>query len=323
MNRRDLLALLGSAAISAPPWASAQPASEPRRIGILFRASFSTVVFGRLFSAALAELGYREGVDVVLDWRSAEGNVKALPDLAAGLVAAGAVVIVAVTNSDIAAARNATTTVPIVMLAAVDPVETGLVESFAHPGGNLTGSAWSASETLGKALQILKEAVPDVRRVGFVVGHGVPEHAIYADAVRVAASAVGVAFETVEVGRDEDGLAALARFHRGPGDALVVTFGAGRMDAVLGYAARNRLPTLCTVRAGIEAGGLIAYIPSAAEATTRTARYVDRILKGARPQDLPVEQPTRFELVINLKTAKALGLVVPPSLLARADEVIE
>ena len=134
------------------------------------------------------------------------------------------------------------------MLAAVDPVETGLVESLAHPGGNVTGSAWSASETAGKALQILKEAVPDAHRIGFVFGAGVPEQAIYAEAMRSTASAIGVMFERVEVSPAEDGIDALQRFHHGPDEALVVTFSAGRMSAVLGYAARNRLPTLCMVR---------------------------------------------------------------------------
>jgi putative ABC transport system substrate-binding protein len=323
VTRRWLLAILGIAVIAGPFRASAQATTKPRRIGVLARASFSTFVFARLFPAALAELGYHEGVDVVLDWRSADGDAEALPKLAAGLVAAGADVILAVTNSETAAARSATTTIPIIMLAATNPVETGLVASLARPGGNVTGSAWSAPETAGKALQILKEAVPDVRRVGFVLGVGLPEQAIYADAMRAAASVIGVTFDTVLVGRTEDGVDALRRFHRGVGDALVVSFSAGRIEAVLEYAAQNRLPTLCTVRGWIEAGGLIAYIPSAAEAVVRTARYVDRILKGARPRDLPVEQPTRFELVVNLKTAKALGLTLPPALLARADELIE
>lgn len=322
MNRRDFAAGL-LLAVAGPFEASAQLSTKPRRIGVLARAPFSTFVFARLFPAAMAELGYREGVDVVYDWRSAEGDASVLPYLAAALVAGGADVIVAVTNSETAAARNATTTVPIIMVAAADPVDTGLVKSLAHPGGNVTGSAWSAPETAGKALQILKEAVPDTRRVGFMLSAGIPEQAMYAERLGAAAAALGIAFETVEVGQRDDGIAALREFHRGSGDALVVSFSAGRQDAVLGYAVRNRLATLCTVRGWIDAGGLIAYIPSASEAVTRTARYVDRILKGAQPPDLPVEQPTRFDLVVNLKTANALGLSLPPSLLARADEVIE
>lgn len=322
MNRREFAAGL-LLAVAGPLEAPAQLTTKPRRIGVLARAPFSTFVFARLFPTAMAELGYREGVDVMYDWRSAEGDASVLPNLAADLVGGRVDVIVAVTNSETAAARNATTTVPIIMLAAIDPVDTGLVQSLAHPGGNVTGSAWSASETVGKALQIFKEAVPDTRRVGLMLSAGIPEQAIYAERVRAAAAALGVAFETVEVGQRDDGVAALRQFHRGSGDALVVTFSAGRRDAVLGYAVRNGLATLCTVRGWIEAGGLIAYIPSAGEAVARTARYVDRILKGAQPANLPVEQPTRFELVVNLKTATALGLTLPQSLLARADEVIE
>jgi putative ABC transport system substrate-binding protein len=323
MRRRDVVALLSGTIVVWPLGVAGRSGSKPSRIGVLAGASLSTFPFTRRFPSALARLGYNEGIDIVLDWRSAEDDSETLTMLADGLVALAVDVIVAITNPEIFAAQRATTSIPIIMVAAADPVGTGLVPSLSRPGGNVTGSAWFPSETAGKIVAILKDAAPGSSRVGFVCGAEFPGKAGYVDAMSAAAMTVGIGFDTVEVGRAADVADVLAAFQRGPGDALIVSTTAGNMHAILAYAAQHRIPAIYMARGWVDSGGLMGYLPSVTEAVERTARYVDRILKGARPGELPVEQPTRFELVVNLKTARAIGLELPPSLLAAADEVIE
>jgi putative ABC transport system substrate-binding protein len=274
----------------------------------------------------LRELGYIEGVQIAIDCRSAEGDYNRLPGLARELVQANPHVIVAGGAPASLAAKAATATLPIVSVYTADPVGLGLVSSLARPGGNVTGVSALASDYIAKALQLLTETAPRATRIG-VFGHGPnPTFAIYRRELEHAATTLGIHLEFREMASAsgiEDDVAALAG--KGVGAVLVmpqpVTFnnGAQLIDAF----GKRGLPAMFGFRETVEAGGLISYAVSVADVFRRSAAYVDKILKGAKPADLPVEQPTKFELVINLKSAKTLGLIVPPSLLARADAVIE
>lgn len=328
VGRRQFL--IASGALLCPPMiAAAQPPAKIPRVGVLTVSPWSSSMFPRLFPGALREFGYVDRQNIMLEWRSAEGKRERLADLAAELVRLRVDVIVAPSNLEIVAAKQATATIPIVMAGSQDPVGAGLVKSLAHPGGNITGRVFYAPETAGKQLQILKETVPTVTRLIFLTvrrARAIPGWASYFQAVEEGARALGLTLRVAELGPTEDVAQFLEEVRRWQPDALYVSTAgitADQRDAILQFAGRNRLPTLATSRGVVEGGALMVYAPSVIEYARRTAWYVDRILNGATPADLPVEQPVKHDLVINLKTARALGLTIPQSVLLRADELIE
>src|SRR6266567_6599300 len=315
--------------LAAPLAADAQQAGKVPRIGYLGLTSPSDrPPLLDAFRQRLRELGWVEGQNIVIDYRYAEGRVDRLPDLAAELVRLKVDLIVASAGTQAAtAAKNATETIPIVMIYVRDPVGTGLIASLARPGGNVTGVSGSAGlELFAKQLELLKETVPKIRRVAILSNPDNAYHQLAIREVNVAARSLGVQLQLLEArGPNEfDGaFAAMAKERVG---ALLVL-----SDAMLNshrtwladLAARSRLPAAFGVRDDVEAGGLMSYGPSILDSYRQAATYVDRILRGAKPAELPVERPTKFELVINLKTAKALGLTIPQSVLGRADQIIE
>ncbi len=328
MNRRVFLSAVTGGLLAAPLAAEAQQAGKVYRIGFILTATPNET--GHLLKAlneGLRELGYVEGRNVVFERRYAEGRQERLPALAAELIRLNVDVFVTGSNPVIAAVKQVTATIPVVMAVSRDPVGSGFIASLARPGGNITGLANDpAPEIAGKNLQLLKEAAPRVSRVAFL-WNPVPLGAgTYKNAVESTARNLGVTFQSVEVrGRNEfeGAFAAMVR-ERANGVVVAsdpVLFGP-RSQVVL-LAGKNRLPAVYTQREFVDAGGLISYGTNLADQFRRAAIYVDKILKGAKPGDLAVEQATKFELVINLKTAKALGLTIPPSLLQRADQVIE
>jgi len=279
------------------------------------------------FRQGLRELGWVEGQNLVIDYRSAEGKLDRLPDLAAELVRLKVDIIVAVPTPAAAAAKNAIETIPIVMIGVGDPVGTGLIASLARPGGNATGLSFSVGlEIAGKLLELLKETVPKVRRVAILSNPANPVQPLLIREVNVAARSLGVQLQHLEArGPNEFDGAFAAMAKERVGALLIVADGMliFHRTRLADLAARSRLPAAYGWREHVEAGGLMSYGPSLRDLFRRAATYVDKILKGAKPADLPVEQPTKFELVINLKTAKALGLTIPQSVLGRADQVIE
>jgi len=294
-------------------------------IGLLSPASRSPSVGLALFDA-LAELGWIEGRNLVVERRYAENQPERLPELAAELVRLNVDVIVATGTLGPLAAKQATSTIPIVMIASGDPLESGLVASLARPGGNVTGMSLMAPDLGGKRLELLKELLPQLGRVAVLWNAANPYAAIVFKETQAAGRTLGIEIQSLEVrGPDDfDGAFEAARKQRP--DALItvedpLTF--AYQTRITHFATADQLPSLHGLREDVMAGGLMSYGANLADLFRRAAGYVDKILKGAKPADLPVQQPTKFELVINLKTAKALGLDVPPTLLARADEVIE
>jgi putative ABC transport system substrate-binding protein len=279
------------------------------------------------FRQGLRELGWVEGQNTVIDYRYAEGRFDRLPGLAAELVRLKVDIIVAAPTPAAAAAKKATGTIPIVMIAVGDPVGLGLIASLARPGGNVTGLSFSVGpEILGKQLELLKETVPKLRRVAILSNPANPVQPGQIREVNVAARSLGVQLQFLEArGPNEfDGaFAAMAKERVGALLVLADSMLIAHRTRLADLAARSRLPAAYGTREDVEAGGLMSYGPSLRDLFRRGATFVDKILKGAKPADLPVEQPTKFELVINLKTAKALGLTIPPSLLGRADEIIQ
>src|SRR2546425_4599095 len=314
--------------LAAPLAADAQQAGKVPRIGFLGVTSPSDRPSHLdAFRQRLRELGWVEGQNIVIDYRYAEGRVDRLPDLAAELVRLKVDLIVASAGTQAAtAAKNATETIPIVMIYVRDPVGTGLIASLARPGGNVTGVSGSAGlELFAKQLELLKEIVPKIRRVAILSNPANAYHQLAIREVNVAARSLGVQLQLLEArGPNEfDGaFAAMATERVG---ALLVLSDAifnSHRTRLADLAAKSRLPAAYGVRESVEAGGLMSHGPSFLDLYRRSAAYVDKILKGAKPGNLPVEQPAKFELVINLKTAKALGLMIPPLILFQADEVI-
>jgi len=331
MNRRNagLALLLAPFAFGAAPRAAeAQQSGKVYRIGYLSapsRASVEQVL--QAFLRALRELGWIEGQNLVIEYRWAEGKIERLPDLAAELVRQKVELIVAPAASAALAAKKATSSIPIVMMFPIDPVEQGLVASLSRPGGNVTGTTYApASAIFGKQLQILKEAIPRASRVAILWNPADASFAAQMKEVETAARSLGIRLQHVEARGPEDFDSAFAALARERAEALLLggssTFLVHR-TRIAELAVKSRLPTMNTFREMAEAGGLMAYGVNMTDFIGRSAVYVDKILKGANPADLAVEQPTKFELVINLKTAKALGLTIPPSVLGRADHVIE
>ena len=330
MNRRRaalaMLAGIASARFGVPRAAAQQP-GRTYRIGYLSTPNRASVARGvDAFVQALATLGWVEGRNLGIEYRWAEGDIDRLPQLAAELVRLKVDVIVAPAGSAALAAKAATTSIPVVMIFAADPVGMGLVASLQHPGGNVTGTTFAPGRDIfGKQLQLLKEAIPQASRVAFLWNPVDASSAFQLAAVESAATSLRVPLQRVEARGPEDFDKAFAAMAKAQADALLV----GATSTYLVHQARlaelalrGRLPTMLSYREGVEAGGLMAYAVNMADFVGRSAAYVDKVLKGAKPADLPVEQPTKFELVINLKTAKALGIVVPPTLLQRADEVL-
>src|SRR5262247_3169238 len=329
MRLIGLAVVLTFSLLAAPLAADAQQTGKVPRIGFLSLTSRSDRPhLLDAFRQSLRELGWVEGQNIIIDYRYAEGRIDRLPDLAAELVRLKVDLVIASAGTQVAtAAKNATETIPIVMIAVRDPVGTGLIASLARPGGNVTGVSGSAGlEWVAKQLELLKETVPKLRRVAILSNPDNAYHQLAIREVNVAARSLGVQLQLLEArGPNEfDGaFAAMAKERVG---ALLVLSDAmlnSHRTRLADLAARSRLPAAYGVRESVEAGGLMSYGPSFRDFYRRVATYVDKILKGAKPAELPVELPTKFELVINMKTAKALGLTIPPSLLRRADEVIQ
>ncbi len=310
--------------VALPPTSAQQPAKVPR-IGFLFPATVSPAIEG--FRQGLRDLGYVEGQNIALELRWAEGKLERFPDLAVELVRLKVDVIVVSSTPGAVAAKRAITTIPIVFVLVADPVASGLVASLARPGGNLTGLSWFVGpETVGKFLQLLKESVPKVSRVAVLSEPAHPMHATYVRETEVAARALGVKLQILEVREPNELERAFATMARDRADALAVLptlLTAVHAKRIIDLAGKHRLPAIYAFRSHVEDGGLMSYGTGVLDQYRRAATYVDKILKGAKPADLPVEQPMKFELVINLKTAKALGLTIPQSVLIRADRVIQ
>jgi putative ABC transport system substrate-binding protein len=328
-TRRAFIAVLAGGLLAAPRVPEAQQAAKVARIGYLAANLAANPHLQEAFRQGLRDLGYVEGRNVVIEYRFAEGKFERFPALAAELVALKVDVIVAPGTPAALAAKQATRTLPIVFPVAVDPVQSGLVASLARPGGNVTGLSALIPELVGKCLEQLTQAVPGVSRVAVLWQPGGIDERTEQDQLKgaeVAARALGVRLQFVEARGPADLDRAFSDMTRARAGALTVLTSVmfvNERRRLVDLAAKNRLPAVYAQREFVDAGGLMAYGPNLADLFRRAATYVDKILKGAKPGDLPVEQPTKFELAINLKTAKALGLTMPPSLLQRADEVIQ
>jgi putative ABC transport system substrate-binding protein len=312
--------------LTAPLTSQAQPAAHVPRLGLLIPSAFSPVASRiEAFRHGLRDLGYVEGRNITLEYRFADGQADRLPALVAELIHLPVDILVIDGTTAIRPAQHATTTIPIVMAVSGDPVGAGLVASLARPGGNITGLSSRAPEVSGKRLEILKEAVPHLSRVAALWHRDAPVGP-YLKETEAAAQALGLQLQTLEVGSPDALDQAFAAMTRAHADGLVVLPSAqigSHQRVVAELAMTHRLPTMFGGREDAEAGGLMSYGPNYADFYRRAATYVDKILKGAKPADLPVEQPMKFELVINLKTAKALGITMPPLLLFQADEVLQ
>jgi putative tryptophan/tyrosine transport system substrate-binding protein len=324
MNRRTLLVGMGAVILAMPlAGEGQQQGGRVYRIGFL---SDSRQPWDDAFRRGLRELGYVAGENTRIEDRYGQGKLERLPSLARELVDLNVEVIVAGGTQAISAAKQSTSSIPIIMAVTADPVRSGFVTSLARPGGNITGLTSLSSDLSGKRLALLKEIVPGLSRVSVLWNSGNPDNTSQLREAESAAHVLGVQLQPISVtgsselekafvtitNRRTDALYAL-------GDSLFAT----NRQRIVDFAVKSRLPSMFSTRQGVEAGALVAYGPDFPDLFRRAAIYVDKILKGAKPADLPVEQPTKFELVINLKTAKALGLTIPPALLLRADQVIE
>jgi putative tryptophan/tyrosine transport system substrate-binding protein len=323
MDRR---AFLASAAglLAVPLAAEAQPQARVARIGVILSGSTATLAASvDAFRQRLRELGYVEGRNIAIEVRDAVAQPEGFRGLAAALVGRGVDVIVASSTLATRAAKEETSTIPIVMVTVGDAVGAGLVKSLSRPGGNITGHSFLGPELALKGFDLLTEALPRATRLAVLFNPETAPDAIFR-ALDTAAQARGVTLQPVGLRRPDDLNAALAAMGQArPHALLVFAVSALKENRIVEFAAKNRLPALYGFREAVDAGGLMSFGPNLLDLWLRTATYVDKILKGAKPGDLPVEQPTKFELVINLKTAKALGLTIPASVLARADQVIE
>jgi putative ABC transport system substrate-binding protein len=322
MRRRTLLFV--APGLLAMFLSRGQAAGGAHRIGVLSR--YVSRERFELIPAALQKLGYEEGKNVFFEYRFAEGRADRLAALASELVSTKVDVLVAMTNDDILAAKQATASIPIVMVFSLVPVEMGLVRSLSHPGGNVTGTTISAPETVGKMFEILREAVPKARHVAVLWEEGFPGMDAYRLAGEVAIEKLGMRWTTYPVHAPEDLERTFQGLVRARPDALyVVTTGVifTHRARIIEFAGREHLPAFYTSDAVPPEGGLISYSADHAWLMGRTATYVDRILRGAKPADLPVEQPSKYRLIVNLKTARSLGHTLPRSILLRADQVIE
>jgi len=324
MRLIGLAVVLSASCVLAPLAAEAQQAGKVARLGVLLFGTPATDPNLAAFVAGLRDLGYVEGRNLALEYRSAEGRPERVRELAVQVVSLKPDVIVVLGGDMVPFVKDATSTIPVVMLTSQDPVEAGVVTSFARPGANLTGVAFVSSETAGKRLQFLKEAVPSLTRVAVLWNpdHRDPE---YRD-IEAAARRLGVHIQSLEARRHEDFDGAFQSATRARAEALMVVssrFMNLSRSRILEFVSKQRIPLVTGWGPWVRAGGLLSYGPDLDALIKRAASHVDKILRGVKPADLPIEQPTKFELVINLKTAKALGLMIPQSVLGRADQVIE
>lgn len=325
VGRRRFLVVTG-AFLAAPIVAEAQQMGKRPRIGIItfgFEPSSRPL---ETFRQALRERGYVEGKNITLEYRFANGQVETLPTLAAELVGHKVDVIVTEGTPTAVAVKRATTSIPIVTAAVSDPVRLGLIASLSRPGGNVTGVTFTVGDRAGKQLQLLKEIAPNATLVAVIHNAARPDTAERLAEVRAAAQSLGLSLQPTAVRGPADLDAAFESVMSARADAFT-TLGDGMLwgnrKRIVDFAAKIRLPVVFPEREFAESGGLLAYGPDVASNFRRAAAYVDRILKGAKPADLPVEQPTKLELVVNLKTAAALGIKIPPAVLVRADEVLQ
>jgi putative ABC transport system substrate-binding protein len=318
MKRRAFITLVGGAAA----WPVAARAQRPKlpRLGVLIPANPEP--FWSVFREGLREYGYVAGQNIQFEFRSADGKPGLLPSLAAEIVRLKVDIFVASQTPAVIAAKQATTEIPIVMAGAGDPVGTGLVASLARPGGNVTGLSGTTAELGGKLLELLRELLPSTQRVAVLANASDPFTKVFVEQIEQGGRTLGIAIQTIRVAGVEEFAAAFAAMKDARADALIVQPSLPRKPAI-DLALRHRLPPISPTPLFPSEGGLMSYSANQSTLYRRAAYYIDRILKGAKPADLPVEQPTKYDLVINLKTAKALGIDVPPILLARADEVIE
>jgi putative ABC transport system substrate-binding protein len=331
VKRRDFITLLGCAA-AAPSllWPLAARAQQPRKvphIGVLLAgtpASFS--LRAQAFRNGLHDLGYVEGKTIAIEWKWGYDRVEGLPELAAELVGLNVDVIVTGGTPAAKALKNATRTIPIIMAIIGDPIAAGLVDSLARPGGNATGFSIVAPELGGKRLQLLKEIVPGISAVAVISNVSNPQSQIELSEMQVAAQTLDLQLHSIQISGESSLEDAFEKLSKQSIQALIVLTDPilySQRSRIVALAARKRLPAMYFFREFVQEGGLMSYAPSDRDLFRRAATYVDRVLKGANPGDLPVEQPTKFELIINLKTVKALGLAIPDKLIALADEVIE
>jgi|SoiMetStandDraft_5_1073268.scaffolds.fasta_scaffold02281_3 putative ABC transport system substrate-binding protein len=330
MKRREFIRFLGGAAVAWPLAASAQQSERVRRIGVLSALAEDdpeSVTRRAAFEQALKTLGWTNGSNVRVDYRWAAANAERMRKHAAEVIALAPDVILTSSNIVLAPMIQATRTIPIVFVQVIDPVGSGFVESLAQPGGNVTGFTQFEYSLAGKWVELLKQIAPHVTRAAVIRdptrGPGIGQFAV----VQAIAPSLGIELKPINANAldNSETERAIAAFARSPNGGLIVTVGgtAFNRDLIIALAAKHRLPAVYPYRYFASGGGLMSYGPDTIEQYRRAADYIDRILKGEKPADLPVQAPTKYELVINLKTAKALGLTVPPSVLARADEVIE
>jgi putative tryptophan/tyrosine transport system substrate-binding protein len=328
MKRKVTLPALCAMLFALSYSASAQQPGKVPRIGYLIVPALSSDTSARIevLRQGLRELGYVEGKNIVIEWRSAEGKLDRLPALAAELVRLKVDIIVTAGPAPTRSAKEATNTIPIVMTNEGDPIGTGFVASLARPGGNITGLSALATELSGKRLELLKEIVPRFSRVAVFGTSTQPGNAQALREIELATGAFGVKLQYLDVLGSKDIEIAFRAAGKGRADAVLMLVAgpvtAGHRTEIAALAAKSRLPTIYNRAEFVEAGGLMSYGVNVNDLDRRAAVYVDKILKGAKPADLPVEQPTKFEFVINLKAAKQIGLTIPPNVLVRADRVI-
>jgi putative ABC transport system substrate-binding protein len=322
MRRRELFTLLGGVAVGWPIAVLAQP-SKVARIGVLYIGLADAESFKKELRDGLRELGYVEGQNIAFEFRSAEGKLDRLPELASELVRLKVDLIVALYVPSALAAKQATREIPIVIIAA-EPIETGIVASWARPGGNITGVALMSAALVGKCVELFRDMLSATRRIAVLTNAADPLFAkLVVDQVETAGRVTGIEIQPIMVrGPDEELDTAFATIARGRSDAVVIQ-GSLSTKRIADLALEHRLPAASTTRGFVDAGGLMSYGADGPAIFRHSARFVQRILQGRQPNDLPIEQPTKFELAVNLRTAKAMGLTIPESFLARADEVID
>jgi ABC-type uncharacterized transport system substrate-binding protein len=326
MNRRELISLLGGAAAAWPLAARAQQQSKVHRIGFLWDGPTVFADALAAFRRALRDLGYLEGRNIIIEYRWAEGHPERMRELAEELVRLKVDVIIAPSSIYTGAAKQATSTIPIIFMSHADPLGSGHVASLSRPGGNVTGLSLMMTETNVKSLELLKEAVPGLSRIAVIFDPATPSHGPGLQAVEVAGPSLGLRIHVVPVRDATQYEGAFLAISRERAEAVLVLstplFIAGA-EPLAELATRHKLPSIFGPKHHVQAGGLMSYSPDRADLWRRGATYVDKVLRGIDPADLPVEQPIKFELALNLKTAKAIGLTMPPSFILRADEVIE
>ena len=327
MTRKIFYVALGALLLGLCPSAEAQQPKKVPRIGYLTPSTSANRSLTEAFRQGLRDLGYVEGKNLVIEWRANEGKLDRNPALAAELVRLKVDVIVAIGSGEIRAAKEATAAIPIVMVRGGDPVGSGLVASLARPGGNITGLAILRPELSGKRLELLKEIVPKLSRVALFASSTSADYALVLKEIEIAARPLGVKLQSLNIVSPKDFETAFRDAAKGRADAVLFRVPGPSLSAhrteVAALAVKSQLPVIYESAQDVDAGGLMSYGVNANDLYRRAATFVDKILKGAKPADLPVEQPIKFEFIINLKAAKQIGLTIPPNVLVRADRVIK